>query len=578
MRKDLSYVSFTLGLSILMFIFLVVSLTSVVFLFGSAVSLQWLACSTILSIVFLYFLLSIKGVVRPWLWVGVFLSILSCSILFGLVTVDSSYDGNSYHKTAIGALKNGWNPVEEDINSFNSSVKNPQKIVDQQGLDRKNDEPWVNSYPKATWIFAANIYKATGSIESGKAINLLVIFAVFLLTFSYLGQRLRYQTGLMISILLALNPVTLSQLYGYFNDGLMGGLIIILIALSTILIDKKVTISIVHRIHILYIAIFITIAIVVNVKFTGLAYAGITMLCYWLFLLWLRDWRILLRVTGTGIIAVLFGILIIGSSSYVRNTFVHGNPLYPLVGENSVDIMTHNQPSSYSNKSGIRKFIEANLSQSGNISYANSLVTGDPKLKVPFTMSVDELNVLGNDPDLRQAGYGVWFGGILMLSAAVGLFLLIKYGRRYKQYLAILLLPLISVGLIALIFDNSWWARYLPHLYIFPVILVICSYLLKLKIVYRLMIFMLIFNTLITGLLSLDYQYKYAEAINNNISINLPCKDGQMVRVASVGYLSGAMYNLWDKCAHITPVLLTQDSFEARTSTRLITDIYRIDK
>ena len=39
--------------------------------------------------------------------------------IFASNVYDLSEDGNTYHKTAIGSLKNGWNPFYEDNYEFN---------------------------------------------------------------------------------------------------------------------------------------------------------------------------------------------------------------------------------------------------------------------------------------------------------------------------------------------------------------------------------------------------------------------------------------------------------------------------
>ena len=39
--------------------------------------------------------------------------ILILLILIAGLFFDTSYDGNNYHKTAVGLLKEGWNPLEE---------------------------------------------------------------------------------------------------------------------------------------------------------------------------------------------------------------------------------------------------------------------------------------------------------------------------------------------------------------------------------------------------------------------------------------------------------------------------------
>jgi hypothetical protein len=138
------------------------------------------------------------------------------------------------------------------------------------------------------------------------------------------------------------------------------------------------------------------------------------------------------------------------------------------------------------------------------------------------------------------------------------------------------LLPVASVAIVAVAFNNTWWARYLPQLYIVPVIVLIALMLLKSKIIAKILLFTLLFNILLLGALQLDYQNKYASAINVNLNVNLVCS-AQPPRVYLQGALSGAMYNIWDKCPTVIPI--TQAEYD-KTSTsgaiRLITDIYLV--
>lgn len=571
MKKHIPLVAFALSFALVEFIFLVVALTAAGLLFGGAVSRWWLALSLVASAGTLYWILHNKKVPKTGIWVAAFLAIISLATYVSSITIDSSFDGNSYHKTAIGALKNGWNPVYQDINSFNKSDKNTHKIVDQLGTDRTMDERWVNAYPKATWLFAASMYKVTGNIESGKAINFLTMATVFLLAFSYLFKRLGREKSLLVAGILAVNPVSVSQMFGYFNDGVVAGYIAILLLLLTMLLDTKTVV--VKRSIYLYAMIFMAICIVGNTKFTGLVYAGITVACYWLYLAIKKDWQKVIRLAIAGLSAVIFAVFVIGASSYVKNYSQHGSPLYPLVGSDAADIMTHNQPASFAHKSGPHKFLEANLSSTGNLSYSESLTQKDISPKMPFTIDIHELQVLGSDPDLRQAGYGVWFGGILLLSGIVGGWILFR-NRQNRDYLALVLLPIATIAVTALVFDNSWWARYLPQLYIFPVIILICLLFLRAKFVSNILTFLLLFNITLTTLLVISYQSTYTNAINNNLKANMLCTGNKPVRVVALGYLSGAMYNLWDRCEQVKPV--AQQDFDSSKATRLINDIYLV--
>ena len=79
------------------------------------------------------------------------LLIVSLSTLISSFMFDRSSDGNTYHKDAIGVLKEGFNPVYE------SSVKQIKKRQDDSKT-LTNYSIWTDHYAKANWIIAANFY------------------------------------------------------------------------------------------------------------------------------------------------------------------------------------------------------------------------------------------------------------------------------------------------------------------------------------------------------------------------------------------------------------------------------------
>lgn len=558
MKYRAANIALILGLGILGFLFLLVTLTAIGFLFHGTVSLIWLVLAFVLASGGVYYALVREKLQRPLLGVAGFIALIAVSIGTATATIDSTYDGNSYHKAAIGALKNGWNPVWQTVDSFNRSAENPFPLSGKEGMDRDYDGIWIDHYPKAAWIVAASTYKLTGNIESGKVTTPLLIIAVFLLAFSYLYRKLDRNKTIIVSLLLALTPITVSQLYSYYNDGIMGNILIILLLALTMLIDKKTKLP--WQPPVLYGTIFVAIILAMNIKFTGLAYAGIIMVCYWIYLAVRRDWKTILQLTIVGVTAVAFGALVIGASSYVKNTYTNGNPLYPLMGKGKVDFITLSQPISYADKSVIHKFLEVNLGPTAQLSPEYSKLYGDPRVKVPFTFTLDELAVLTN-ADIRQGGYGVWFGGILLLSLGAGIYLLVRHGRRHRHSLVLFLLPLVSIGLSIFAFDATWWARYVPLLPLFPIIVLIALYLKKETVLAHLLLYAMLFNITLTGLVSLGSQTYFQQKVTENFAQHLKCDATHPPLVFSADHLDGALYNVWDACSHIR--VLSPQEFEA---------------
>lgn len=521
-----------LGFGVLTFIFLTILTNSIAFFFNGSISPVWIVLSFVLSLTFTYILSKRSGAKRPYLWVVGVVAIVAASLFVGNVTMDVSYDGNTYHKYAIGELSDGWNPIYEEV-----------------------DGTYSNTYPKASWIFAASVYQITGNIEAGKSMNVLIVILTFLFAFAYLRTRLNVNRSIALAFLLALGPVIAMQLFSNYVDGMLGGLLISLTIIFNALVDKKVKIKPLY----LYIAIIMLIVIIGNLKFTGLVYAGVVAVAYLLFIMIRRDWKTTKWLIISGIVSLALAIGVVGASTYIKNTALHGHPLYPLMGEGAVDIMTANQPPTYADKNRIHKFLESNLGETDSIGSfwgwtENKL---DSELKVPFTFNIYELELLASgSPDIRQAGYGVWFGGILLLSLGSLIYLFVKNRRRLNNpdlYLA--LLPVLPVVVTILLLEESWWARYIPQLILFPVVVLTLLYLNKVRVLPHILLFTLLFNTLLLFSLSASHQYNTTSAIRHNIETLIPCtgKGPQDVFVTDVhgAEFLGSTYNLRDWCGSL---------------------------
>ena len=156
--------------SVLIFIFTFANLlilSSVLFFINISISVLHLPVSFIIAIIEVYFLrqTNIRDLlVSTIIMIFIFLiSIFLCGGVF-----DSSYDGNSYHKEAIGYLKEGWNPIYETAEEFGKK----ESLTSSQAI-------WLNSYPKTTWFYGASVYKITDNIETSKSFNFIIVFVVF---------------------------------------------------------------------------------------------------------------------------------------------------------------------------------------------------------------------------------------------------------------------------------------------------------------------------------------------------------------------------------------------------------------
>ena len=382
-------------------------------------------------------------------------------------TYDLSVDGNAYHKTAIAFLKNGWNPLYESARKFQ---KNNDKVIPI--AKEHNQDLWMEHYPKATWIVAATMYEMTGNIESGKCITLVLSIMLLIISYNCLKKIIDKKWALIISIAITLNPIVLGQLFTYYVDGVMGICYIIELLL---LINIKPTTKIEKSTIINLIAIC---CIFVNLKFTGLLCSGVIAAIYyfyWLIINRKNNFKeVFKRLTLMFVAVFALSIFIVGSNSYVQNTVEHHNPLYPLIGKDKYDIVTTMEPKNFNNQSKIKKFIVSTLSKTENVSGG-----GYTNTKIPFIIYKEEITNLYS-PDVRIAGFGPYNALIAIISIILFTWLGILLYKKEKENFKYLLLPLLTIIVTVILVGESWWARYVPQLYIIPIsILLLTIYLRK---------------------------------------------------------------------------------------------------
>ena len=158
------------SLFLFIFITLLIVITSIIFIFGGIIF------KYLLLVIYILTTLGYLFVKRKDLKKGI-ISVIIATLVFALATFvvtyiyDGTPDGNTYHKLAVGAMKNGWNPVWTDVKDFNKDKGNPFDILD----DNVNTK-WVNTYAKGSEIYGAVVYSFTNNIESGKSFNMLFVF------------------------------------------------------------------------------------------------------------------------------------------------------------------------------------------------------------------------------------------------------------------------------------------------------------------------------------------------------------------------------------------------------------------
>jgi hypothetical protein len=445
--------------------------------------------------------LNIRGGKKTSILFFFLIGFYSFLIAFSSVYYDTSSDGQEYHQETIFALSDEkWNPLKEASPPANTFPK----------LDT-----WVKHYPKGSEILSASVYSITDKIESGKVFNLLFIFSSFSLVFFSLinTYKVKIFYSFLIGFITALNPVSIYQSLSYYLDGEISSLIIIGITLIVLYLKTREKIILISFLGIL--------CLLITFKFTAVLYAIILSVTLLIFL-FLKEKNIkkFLNVSILLFLAGIFGVIALGFNPYVYNTVNHGHPFHPLAGKDSVDFMPANTPDEYKPLNKIEKILASSFILKTN----NNKIL----LRIPFHLEEWNFELL-KYTDLRVEGFGPFFMEISLITSISGLFLVTNKGidkRKKLLYLLSCFLIIVSVLLI----PESWWARYVPQMYLIPIITVTIFFINinKIKFHTQLLLLFLILNSLYVTSIYLDGAKNHKNAINSIIE-NLKNEEREIV-------------------------------------------------
>jgi hypothetical protein len=351
---------------------------------------------------------------------------------------DHSWDGQTYHAEAVFKLSEGWNPFYEAL---------PQ-----------GPAYWSSHLPfhsRGPWYHAAALYKLTGQFSQAKAFNGLYLFASFFLSVAALST-FRGLSGwwvVLLSALLALNPVTVSQWFTMYVDGQLASLITSFLALA-ILIYR-------YGHSTLMLGFIAAIILVLNVKLTGVVYAGILTAGY---VLWslpqsrkVRTKRILVSIIG----GYALGIVFVGYSPYVTRSPSEWATFQKFL----LADVERNSPTGFGEMNGFETFLKSAFSKPQILPHPT------PQWKVPFSTSMAELREF-RAADVRVAGWGPIFGETMALALIALILLIVAHWRRVRMsgvlgWLCVLIFVSVSAN------PYAWWARFSPQLWVVPILITV---------------------------------------------------------------------------------------------------------
>jgi hypothetical protein len=387
--------------------------------------------------------LGLKRIDGAWAALGTLATLAVCCTAAARV-LDLGFDSQSYHQLGILELAGGWNPISAPL-----SATGPYAL-------------YAGHYAIGAWTQAALVYLATGSLEAGKGLNLVLIAASACLAFGALRElRLLSTKGAaVIAACAALNPIAVSQCMTFYVDGALGSL---LLALSAALALA------VHTPRPVYLAINgALVALIATTKFTGVVYV-VPLLAGAVFASWLRHGkRRGLQLAWSQAGAFALAVAGLGFHPYVTNTLRHGHPFYPLLGSQRAHDLRFLRPLRIADAGRIERLI---ISIFGDP--ARDFVHSLSITKWPLSLGPGELIRFGT-PDPRVAGWGPYFSAALIICGVSAFAML--WQRRSVRRAPFAIIALLALSASALLNAECWWARFSPQLCLVPLVVAVALF------------------------------------------------------------------------------------------------------
>lgn len=417
-----------------------------------------------------------------------FIAIILTTLLINSFMIDFSQDGMLYHKGIILEISKKWNPIHEEM------TKNiPFQYV-------------YNHYVKGIEFSQYSVYSLTGNIESSKIINFL--FLLSSLSFTYLSiKKIFYRNifSIVFTLFLHVNPIVINQIFTFYVDGII--FLSLLICLSLLILksfDKKWPY--------IDLTLLMIIVLFVNIKLTSFVLVICLFFFYFMYLLSAKRIK---EIKHNFKLLIVSGIMIgiVSWYPFGENLLRKGNPIYPVVGKNKIDIIEHQIPPSLK---GNLSIIAAFKSLFYRVNHAphswsnNTINENIEEFKIPFSFKFYEIKY-SSIACARLSGLGFWFSGFFIV--AIILFITMFFYLKKDQMNLIILFTLFIFFSIIPFIQGAWWARFIPQLWIFPIFIFFVSYYLGnaiLKVISQISLVLVVIMIFIIG------GYNYSKTIYNS--------------------------------------------------------------
>jgi hypothetical protein len=373
------------------------------------------------------------------------LVVIILSILISGMFYDISADGQMYHMETAIQMKAGWNPFKKEL---------PLEL---------NQAIWLNHYGKGAEDPQAAIYAVTNHLETTKATNFIMLAASFCLVMAFLVRLDRFsrKKNLLFSFLLAFNPLTVYQLLNTYLDGQLCSFLLCFIAIACLLYKDG------NRYFLMLLSSIIILLI--NIKFTALVFTCLFTGGMLLVFAITRKWQTFKRALLVSAISSVFAVGVVGYFPYMINILQYHDILYPGLPMLKSEAGKFTPPV-LKDKNQLSKFFISFFSHTDN-----THVSGAPviRYKIPFTFNKTDIFNASKPYVVIIAGMGPFFSGIFLCALGIFMYWLWRLKNRKGALPVILMLGTIMFSV--LIISEAWYARYVPHLWFIPIILLMAS-------------------------------------------------------------------------------------------------------
>ena len=377
----------------------------------------------------------------------IILCLIALSIFISGLFYDISADGQMYHMESAIQMKAGWNPFKKELPpNFNQAI-------------------WLNHYGKGVEGSQATIYAFTNRLETTKSTNFILLAASFCLSMAFLLRfnRFSFRKNLLFSTLLAFNPVTFYQLLNTYVDGQLCSFLLCFIAVACLLYLDT------NRFFLILLASILIM--VINIKFTALVFAGIFTCGMLLVFLAAKCWQAFKKALIVSALATGFAVAVVGYFPYMINITKYHDILYPGLKMLKSEAAKFT-PRRITHKNQLSKFLISFFSPTDNL-HLTVFKNPEIKSKIPFTFSKTDLFNASKPYVAFMAGMGPFFSGVCLSSILIFGYWLWRLKNRKSAVPVIIMAGTILFSV--LIISEAWYARYVPQLWFFPLILLMAS-------------------------------------------------------------------------------------------------------